>query len=356
MVGKDLDDLLAAWDQDLFSVVDEDKINSASEPVQLAFDRFKREGAKAFPLASTKKGFVFGSGFCTDRCLAHGSFAWMVRRSDKVHNVFKSLYGDVPLVTSLDVPFFTPEDTGSGPKPPYSSAHVDQNSHDSRGNLATMEEYQGVLYAWACRPEDESTATVVWPRSYQKDDETCPYSVFMQDPSAVQNGKLGMHYTQSSEMTGAKRQLLKKGFEQHARRVPVPAGGLLLWSSKSIHTGAQRGPRLAQAVCLEPKDRREEKERLAKMRLAALGLPTMHWASHAVQHDCIRLTKGYLTEGKTISGGESPSGVVFPMRNSVRPWCVTDEAFAKLYQAKEYLEFDDDVLEACIRDEAKPFL
>jgi hypothetical protein len=35
MVGKDLDDLLAAWDQDLFSVVDEDKINSASEPVQL---------------------------------------------------------------------------------------------------------------------------------------------------------------------------------------------------------------------------------------------------------------------------------------------------------------------------------
>merc|ERR1711988_1109366 len=132
-----------------------------------------------------------------------------------------------------------------------------------------------------------------------------------------------MHYTQISEMKGAKRQLLKKGFEQHARRVPVPAGGLLLWNSKTIHTGAQRGPRLAQAVCPEPAQRRSDHQRLAKLRMTALGLPSMHWASHGIQHDCIKLPKGYLTKGNEVKPREGSvhNQVLLPLDNAIHPWC-----------------------------------
>merc|ERR1712217_666099 len=134
---------------------------------------------------------------------------------------------------------------------------------------------------------------------------------------------MGQHYTQLGMMRGDCRHELKAQFLQEARRVQVPAGGLLLWSSKTVHTGAQRGPRLAQPVCLEPQSRRSTQERLGKLRMAALGLPSMHWASHAIPHDCVRLTDGYLTTGADVPAqeGQSDEDVVFPLHNVVRPWC-----------------------------------
>merc|ERR1711920_1051895 len=133
-------------------------------------------------------------------------------------------------------------------------------------------------------------------------------------------------------MRGDGRQELKRQFLQEARRVPVPAGGMLLWSSRTVHTGAQRGPRLAQPVCLEPQARRSSQERLAKLRMAALGLPSMHWASHGIQHDCVRLDNGYLTVGMDVMAqeGRRDADVVFPLRSKVRPWCSTDGALEAL--------------------------
>jgi len=370
IVGKDLGDLLSAWQADLLSVIPQEQMSGAPDSVQETFHRFKGEGPTAFPLASSKK-FTFGSGFVVDRCLSHGSFAWMVRTHANVHKVFQALHGNVPLVSSIDVPFFTPEDVGHGPKPPYDTAHVDQNMHDIRGDLASVKEYQGVLYAWPCRQEDESTATVVWPRSYQEGNARCPYAQFMDDMHAKRLGKSGTHYTQLVGMAKeTKRAALKKQFEREARRIPVPAGGLLLWNSKTVHTGAQRGPRLAQAVCLEPEQRRSAHERLAKLRMAALGLPSMHWASHGIQHDCIRLRKGYLTEGQEViaKAGNSHSEMVLPQISAIHPWCTKQDAREKLLrcadldglimnvQADEELEEFAELLESCIVDEAKAVL
>merc|ERR1719254_252853 len=78
---------------------------------------------------------------------------------------------------------------------------------------------------------------------------------------------------------------LAQGWAQSARRVLMPPGAMILWNSRTAHTGWKGGPRLAQAVCLEPASRRPEHERVAKLRLAALGLPGCHWASAAMQHD-----------------------------------------------------------------------
>jgi len=365
VTGEELDALLEAWARDLRGLVDEEAMAAAPQSVQEAYGRFLREGPSAFPLKASKF-FTTMAGFAVDRCLCHGEFAWAVRKHARVHDVFKAMFGDAPLVTSMDVPFFTPSDVGKGPACPWGSAHVDQNLHDSRGDLGTISEYQGVLYAWACRPENESTATVVWPRSYREGDETCPYATLMEDQASKRLGQFGMHYTQLEMMAGDGQLDLKKRFLQEARRVPVPAGGLLLWNSKTVHTGAQRGPRLAQPVCLEPLARRSEHERLGKLRMAALGLPSMHWASHAIQHDCVRLRAGYLTTGAEVPASEaqSPRDVVLPLQNTVRPWCATEGSLQALQSAEGRalvrssgdLERYAQLLEKCVSEEAKAII
>lgn len=232
--------------------------------------------------------------------------------------------------------------------------------HDTRGNLATIEEYQGVLYAWPCRPEDESTATVVWPGSYQQDNEQCAYARLMEDESSKFIGRSGEHYTTLSQMRGAKRKSLEAEFGTAARRVQVPAGGLLLWSSRTIHAGAECGPRLAQAVCLEPVARRSEQERMAKLRLAALGLPSMHWASHGVQHDCIRRRDGCLETAQVEPrAGDGQHDTVLPLRSAIRPWCHALGARGMLGCAEDRtLELRErhELWERCVLEEAKAIL
>ena len=63
-----------------------------------------------------------------------------------------------------------------------------------------------------------------------------------------------------------------------AKRVPVPAGALLIWDSRLVHQGWRGGPRLAQPICWEPRARRSEEALERKARLTALGLPSTHWA------------------------------------------------------------------------------
>merc|ERR1711972_471308 len=183
-------------------------------------------------------------------------------------------------------------------------------------------------------------------------------------------GAAGLHYTELNQTGPATQAALEPLFRRYARRIPVPAGGLLLWNSKTIHTGAQRGPRLAQAVCLEPVQRRSTHERLAKLRMAALGLPSMHWASQGIQHDCIRLGKGYLTEGQEViaKGGTSHSEMVLPLVGAIHPWCAKPDAREKLLKcedvkdlimnvhADEELDEFAELLESCIVDEAKALL
>lgn len=77
-------------------------------------------------------------------------------------------------------------------------------------------------------------------------------------------------------------------FVASGRRVPVPAGGLLVWSSRTMHQGHGGGSRLAMPVCWEPAWRRGEDVRARKARLVLAGLASSHWASLGLQHGAAR--------------------------------------------------------------------
>merc|ERR1719215_871916 len=69
-----------------------------------------------------------------------------------------------------------------------------------------------------------------------------------------------------------------------SRRVPCPAGSLLLWDSRLVHQGWAGGPRLAQPVSWEPKERRDEAALRRKLWMCAVGVPSSHSASEAQIH------------------------------------------------------------------------
>merc|ERR1712232_70854 len=191
----------------------------------------------------------------------------------------------------------------------------DQNEHDVRPHLGDCEIYQGALYVWSAESQHSST-TVVWPGSHRE-----AFPKMMKDAAYKRNGSYGFHYSEVSEMEPSPGRTISAGWAKHARRVPVPAGALLLWSLRTMHTGWKGGPRLAQAVCLEPRSRRSSAERLSKMRLAALGLPSVHWASIAMQHDMSLGRPGVFNQRSTSAAqcGPSRDDVILPLRPAMRP-------------------------------------
>jgi len=199
---------------------------------------------------------------------------------------------------------------------------VDHNEHDSRFKdpsgveLKHWEVYQGVLYVWSCT-EDHASSTVVWPGSHKD-----VYQTIMADAKVQRQGLQGKHFTLIDSMSpGEPIESLKVRWTAGARRVPVPAGGLLLWSSRTTHQGWRGGPRLAQPVCMEPRARRSNEALERKLRLAALGLPSTHWASLGLPHMLLNSNPEPSAPTKASTG---KGGVVLPLRSSLRPCTLVD--------------------------------
>ena len=65
------------------------------------------------------------------------------------------------------------------------------------------------------------------------------YEDLMSHPDIVAKGRKGGHFCLLSALSeGSQKQQLQQGFLEHARRVPVPAGSLFVWSSRVLHQGA----------------------------------------------------------------------------------------------------------------------
>mmetsp|Transcript_19578 Transcript_19578/g.55196 ORF Transcript_19578/g.55196 Transcript_19578/m.55196 type:complete len:436 (-) Transcript_19578:49-1356(-) len=354
--------LEADFAHDLKELIDTAALQSAPEAVQSAYKEFMDKGPAAFPLL-TASTLTSAAGFTVLQCLSHGRFAWRVRRHKHVHEAFRAMYPDAErLVTSLDVTFFSP--SGHQPMETNSfSAHVDQNSHDKRPGLSDCESYQGVLYVWPSRADGKSSTTVVWPGSHRN-----VWPEMMKDAGFYARGMFGIHYSEISEMTDKlSARTLAAGWARHARRAVVPPGALLLWNSRTVHAGWRGGPRLAQAVCLEPASRREERHRLAKLRLAALGLPSTHWASVGMQHDIVLGTPGVLSELGTEMGDCGSAGVILPLRPSIRPAALSPEADLEALKALVLVNYHltgmweptpgmGQLLEASVKDSYKQYL
>ena len=256
--------------------LDANAIASADSSVRASWERAQAEGPRlARPHSPLAENEAIARPRPTTRALRLG--CCMHERTRAVYSV---LHGTTDLVSSCDNAFAAtnqPEEQTNKNWP-----HVDQNDHDERVPCRDWSIYQGILYLWSSETSHAST-TVVWPGSEKH------YQLYQKDPWVSARLAAGYpHFTLIATMEAGKdRTALSNGWDAGARRVPVPAGSLLLWTSRTTHQGWNGGPRLAQPVCWEPRTRRDARARERKMRLAALGLPSTHWASLALPHELL---------------------------------------------------------------------
>ncbi len=112
---------------------------------------------------------------------------------------------------------------------------------------------QSVVYVWPSTTEGAST-TLVRPQSH-----TDVFARVMSDEITGIHGAWGAHYVELRALRDKTLAAeLLAGFLAHGRRIPVPAGSVLFWNSRTMHQGHSGGARLAAPVCWEPKARRSE--------------------------------------------------------------------------------------------------
>jgi len=296
-----------------------------------------------------------------DHGLPHGRLAWAGRLHPGVRRVYEVIHGTGALVSSCDNGFFAPgayqEQTSNRNWP-----HVDHNVHDMRFSdesgvpLGQWDVFQGLLYVWGSAQTHAST-TVLWCGSHRE-----VYDEIVEDEVMKKRGRAGNHFVPLGLlMPGEASARLSAGWRRSARRMPVPAGALLVWSSRTVHQGWSGGPRLAQPVCWEPAERRSEKARERKLRLAALGLPSTHWASLGLPHTLLGDSPAPPLATEAI---KNKSGVQLPLRPAVRPLPLVDGVyFEDLWRSLGRADWKKplpqnlkDELERSIKDEFKAVL
>lgn len=254
-------DLMPSIDVEKF---EDKKLKKVYEDVKDAKEHFPKDSLPG--LAS--KGFLSLCG------LPHGKFAWSLRTNPKVRSIYADLHEckEEELCVSLDVPFFTPDS--------YSHddcliwAHVDQNVHV---RIGSKDSHQGILYVWDASKQGTSQ-TVVIPKSHKKE----YFELLNAIPEKNYDNHNGIYITSIPDIS-VKTKLLDV-WRKQARRIPVPAGALLIFNSRTIHQGYQGGLRLAQTICWEPKINRKEDALIKKLQACHMGIATTHWASIGQHH------------------------------------------------------------------------
>jgi hypothetical protein len=179
------------------------------------------------------------------------------------------------LVVGLDVPFFAPKQSKftseyNGFKRDMIWGHSDQNSNIDN---CTWPCYQSVLSIEPTMTKHDWT-TVIMPGSHK--------SIWPLLDVAAVNYKKYKHFTPIKIMADNR---INAQYLYEAKRIPLPAGSLIIWNSKTIHQGWNGGQRLAMPVCWEPKALRSKQAYNRKLRIVCSGLATTHWASFGYQHD-----------------------------------------------------------------------
>lgn len=294
------------WQADLLSVLDstrEDNISNATAK------RLREEGIGTWPEAWSanlgKKGMV------SQRALPHGAFAWNSRLHTEVRKVFANIFSTPAedLAVGLDCVFWSAADSAAA-ESNNEWLHCDQNHRTGM----TWPCVQGVLYVWPSESEKSST-TVVWPGSHRD-----VYRCIMDDMTAYSRGRVaggqGIHLHSLADPQ--LRENITSKAVAGSRRVPCPAGSLLLWDSRTIHQGWAGGPRLAQPVCWEPRQRREQDpDALSrKMLMCLTGVPSSHSSAEARAH-------GMAPRSRNCE--LLPSAGYPGMRRQILPHCIDEE-------------------------------
>ena len=90
---------------------------------------------------------------------------------------------------------------------------------------------------------------------------------------------------------------IRQAWHEGARRIQVPAGGLLIFNSMTMHQGYPSGRRLAQPISWEPKFLRTDDALARKVTALHMGIATTHWASHGTYQGA-SLAPPYFTPGE----------------------------------------------------------
>lgn len=213
-----------------------------------------------------------------------GEIAWKARLHPRVWKSFAHIYQTPALSTSTDITamFYTREGA-SATACQDQWLHVDQNTKTG----LTHQCYQAVLYINSSAGEASST-TVVWPKSHLDD----VYGKLIDDPSSSHKafrrdeatGILSGHFIPINGLEARTKEHILQEALAGSRRIPVPAGALLLWNSRLVHQGWKGGQRFAVPVCWEPRERVSKEATERKLVMAAAGLGTSHSPSEGRVH------------------------------------------------------------------------
>ena len=297
------------WHNDLLALAaaSEDPALS-TEAALAAYADLKEHGPGQWP-----RELLFADHFIPKRGLQHGGYAWAARLHPNVRAAYKMVHGvasEEDLCVGLDNVFFT----ASSARAPVDSdrywMHMDQNP----SLLPSRPCYQGLLYTWGSEGEDAST-TVVWPGSH-----TAVRDAIATDPVVQTPG----HFITHMKLTEPLRSRIVQGGLEQARRVPVPAGSLLLFNSYLSHQGWAAGPRLAACVCWEKKEHRKQDALSRKAWMCTTGMPSAHSAVDAKVHTSQQEMITAVT--KASASAAYPSRMLLPLYPSLPPYGVREEA------------------------------
>lgn len=267
---KEINDLCDMFTKSMIECVDADEIKKNEKLLEVFNDYVA--GKLPFPRASVPgahmKGFV---SLCN---LPQSEFAWNARLNPRVKSIFSKLHdcAENDLCVSEDVPFYNPQKDTCTEADMW--AHTDQNIKLKTGSDPS---YQGIMYIQDATTDDTSN-TVVMPFSHIEEYENMMNSI----PDALHDKNHTIHVSGIPDDI-VRNDLIKK-WNEKSRRIPVPAGSLLIFNSKLIHQGYPSGTRLAQPICWEPKKFRLETCYANKLRICASGFGTTHWASLGICH------------------------------------------------------------------------
>lgn len=228
---------------------------------------------------------------------AQGELAWKARLQPRLRSSFEKAFDAPVLSVSSDILtiFYTPEGTPAA-SDNHQWLHVDQPVVG--GNAC----FQGILYIHPSTAETSST-TALWPKShlkslYRKDLLQDPADVKKWDEElAVHNiptdsGVLYGHVMHTKLENWPPEEKIWHAALEGVKRVPVPAGSLLLFDSRTVHQGWNSGHRFAVPVCWEPRERVGRDATARKLCLAAGGFATSHSPSEGRVHPLIARDKG----------------------------------------------------------------
>lgn len=308
------------WQEDLLSIINDTAAGLQPEHAAV-LQKLQKEGLKAWPHCWSDGLGQKEKGSASLRGAPHGSFAWQARLHPAVRDIFARIF-DVPAsetVVGLDCTFWSSADTLAA-ESNNEWLHCDQNYKTGLKERC----FQGVLYVWPSE-DDCSSTTVIWPGSHRI------YQRLMSDPLA-ESKRQSLHLNKLQNL--CLRESLLDIAIAGSRRVPCPAGSLLLWDSRAIHQGWAGGPRLAQPVCWEPRSRRAGVEGAIrrKIYMAAAGVPSTHSSSEGRVHGLA--LRGPLWE-------LTPSSFLPPFRSQLVPYSVDQSKIADWHDAQTQIWGND---------------